>query len=247
MLEGRKVAAKERVILPLDGVDPVGAAMLVDELADYVGYFKIGLGLSSIMGTPQAVQMVHSRGGKAFVDLKINDISNTVADSVKALSDQGVAMLNIHASAEIDAMLEVAKYKGGSLAYAVTVITSLDEEEAYLSFGMPVKAKVLQFARFAALAGMDGIICSAEELAMLAKHHELDKLLRIIPGIRPGWAAPDDQSRYMTPTAAIKAGGPNIKMVIGRPISKPPKAIGSRVEAAERILNEIADTLEACA
>jgi orotidine-5'-phosphate decarboxylase len=247
MLEGRKVAAKERVIFPLDGVDPAGAAILVEELADYVGYFKIGLGLSSIMGTPQAVQMVHSRHGKAFVDLKINDIPNTVANTVKALSAQNVAMINIHASAEIDAMMEVAKYKGEALAYAVTVLTSQDEEEAYLSFGMPVKAKVLQFARFAALAGMDGVINSAEELAMLAKHHELDKLLRIIPGIRPEWAAPDDQSRYMTPTAAIKAGGPNIKMVIGRPISKPPKGIGSRVDAAELILEEVASALEACA
>ncbi|MCX6758785.1 MAG: orotidine 5'-phosphate decarboxylase, partial [Candidatus Nealsonbacteria bacterium] len=129
MLEGRKVAPKDCVIFPLDGVDPVGAALLVEELADYVGYFKIGLGLNSVMGTPQAVQMVHSRGGKAFVDLKINDIPNTVADAVKALSAQGVAMINIHASAEIDAMMEVAKYKGNSIAYAVTVLTSQDEEE----------------------------------------------------------------------------------------------------------------------
>ncbi len=247
MLKGRKVAPKDCVIFPLDGVDPIGAAKLIEELKNYVGYFKIGLGLSSEMGTPQAVQMVHSRGGKAFVDLKINDISNTVADAVRALSAQSVAMVNIHASAEIDAMLEVAKYKGNSLAYAVTVITSLDEEEAFLSFGMPVKAKVLQFARFAALARMDGIICSAEELAMLASHHELDKLLRIVPGIRPKWAPPNDQSRYMTPTEAIKAGGPDIKMVIGRPISKPPKEIGSRVDAAKLILEEIASALEACA
>jgi orotidine-5'-phosphate decarboxylase len=247
VLEGRKVAPKDCVIFPLDGVDPVGAALLVEELADYVGYFKIGLGLNSVMGTPQAVQMVHSRGGKAFVDLKINDIPNTVADAVKALSAQGVAMINIHASAEIDAMMEVAKYKGNSIAYAVTVLTSQDEEEAFLSFGMPVKAKVLQFARFAALAGMDGVINSAEELEMLAKHHELDKLLRIVPGIRPKWAPPNDQSRYMTPADAIKAGGPEIKMVIGRPISKPPKEIGSRVDAAKLILEEIASALEACA
>jgi orotidine-5'-phosphate decarboxylase len=191
--------------------------------------------------------MVHSRGGKAFVDLKFKDIPNTLADATKGLADQGVAMINVHASAEIDGMMAVAENKDCALAYAVTGITSMDEEEGYLSYGMPIKAKVLQFARNAVLAGMDGIICSAEELPMLAKHKELDRLRRIVPGIRPEWAPPDDQSRFMTPTEAVKAGGPNIKLVIGRPISRPPTKIGTQIDAANRILDEITTALEAYA
>jgi orotidine-5'-phosphate decarboxylase len=246
-VKARKVNARENLIFPLDGMDAIKAAQYVEMLKNHVGYFKIGLGLNSKMGIPQAIDMVHKRGGKAFVDLKIKDIPNTLADATKGLADQGVTMLNVHASAEIDGMMAVAENKGSTLAYAVTVLTSMDEEEAYLSYGMPVKAKVLQFARNAVLAGMDGIICSAEELPMLATHKELDRLRRIVPGIRPKWAPPDDQSRFMTPTEAIKAGGPDIKLVIGRPISKPPKDIGTPIDAANRILDEIAAALEACA
>ena len=246
-MKARKVNARENLIFPLDGMDAIKAAQYVEMLKNHVGYFKIGLGLNSKMGIPQAIDMVHKRGGKAFVDLKIKDIPNTLADATKGLADQGVTMLNVHASAEIDGMMAVAENKGSTLAYAVTVLTSMDEEEAYLSYGMPVKAKVLQFARNAVLAGMDGIICSAEELPMLATHKELDRLRRIVPGIRPKWAPPDDQSRFMTPTEAIKAGGPDIKLVIGRPISKPPKDIGTPIDAANRILDEIAAALEACA
>lgn len=247
MLKGRKVDARENLIFPLDGMDSFKATQYVEMLKNHVGYFKIGLGLNSKMGIPQAVDMVHSRGGKAFVDLKFKDIPNTLADATKGLADQGVAMINVHASAEIDGMMAVAERKGSALAYAVTVITSMDEEEGYLSYGMPIKAKVLQFARNAVLAGMDGIICSAEELPMLAKHKELDRLRRIVPGIRPEWAPPDDQSRFMTPTEAIKAGGPDIKLVIGRPISRPPTNIGTQIDAANRILDEIAAALEAYA
>ena len=247
MLKARKVDARENLIFPLDGMDAIKAAQYVKMLKDHVGYFKIGLGLNSKMGIPQAIGMVHSRGGKAFVDLKIKDIPNTLADATKGLADQGVAMLNVHASAEIDGMMAVAENKGSTLAYAVTVLTSMDEEEAYLAYGMPVKAKVLQFARNAVLAGMDGIICSAEELPMLAKHKELNGLRRIIPGIRPKWAPPDDQSRFMTPTEAIKAGGPEVKLVIGRPISKPPIDIGTPVDAVKLILEEITGAIEAWA
>jgi len=244
--KGRKVDARENLIFPLDGMDAFNATRHIEMLKNYVGYFKIGLGLNSKMGVPQAVDMVHRFGGKAFVDQKIKDIPNTLADATKGLADLGVAMLNVHASAEIDGMMAVAENKGSTLAYAVTVLTSMDEEEAYLAYGMPVKAKVLQFARNAVLAGMDGIICSAEELPMLAKHKELIRLRRIVPGIRPKWAPPDDQSRFMTPTEAIKAGGPEVKLVIGRPISKPPIDIGTPVDAVKLILEEITGALEAC-
>lgn len=247
MFNGRKVDPRENLIFPLDGMNEFKAGQYIEMLKNHVGYFKIGLGLNSRIGTPQAVDLVHRLGGKAFVDLKFKDIPNTLADATKGLADQGVAMINVHASAEIDGMMAVAENKGATLAYAVTVITSMDEEEGYLSYGMPIKAKVLQFARNAVLAGLDGIICSAEELPMLAKHKELNRLRRIVPGIRPEWAPPDDQSWFMTPTEAIKAGGPDIKLVIGRPISRPPASIGTQIDAANLILNEIAAALEAYA
>jgi len=216
----------------------------VNKLNKYVGYFKVGLGLTTKIGVPQAVEIVHERGAKVFVDLKIHDIPNTDIDAVKALNSMGADILNVHASAGINAMLDVAENKGKALAYAVTVLTSLDDEEAHLVYNMPVKTKVLQFARDAKLAGMDGIICSAEELAMLAKHRELNSLRRIVPGIRPKWAQKNDQSRIMTPREAILAGGAGIKLVIGRPISKPPEGIDTPEEAVLLILEEIYEALE---
>jgi orotidine-5'-phosphate decarboxylase len=102
----------------------------------------------------------------------------------------------------------------------VTVLTSMNEEECNLSFGAPVKAKVLQFARNAVLAGLYGIVCSPLELEFLSKFPETDSLIKVTPGIRPQWHIDpsDDQSRITTPAKAVKMGSDYL--VIGRPILK---------------------------
>ena len=231
----------DRIIVALD-VDSLDKAIsLVKSLAPYVGCFKVGLELLMAVGAPQVVEFVHSLGGQVFLDGKLNDIPNTVGSAAKAVAWLNVKMFDVHASAGIEAMMAAVANKGQSLVLAVTVLTSLEENNAHLIFGAPSKAKVLQFARDAKLAGCDGIICSPQELELLGKQKELGSLLKVTPGVRPEWAAAGDQKRIMTPAEAIKAGANYL--VIGRPITRPPAEIGSPVDAAKRIAEEIAGVL----
>ncbi len=122
---------------------------------------------------------------------------------------------------------------------AVTVLTSLGEEDVLRIYGCSVEAAVLKFARDAATANMSGIVCSPKELEMLAQYPELKGLLRVTPGIRPAWHQKgDDQKRVMTPAEAIKAGADFL--VIGRPIIE----ANNRKEAFNYTVEEVARALE---
>lgn len=233
---------KSRIIVALDVNTLEDVEALVEQLVPHVGYFKVGLQLLTSVGTPQVVKLLHNLGSEIFLDGKFNDIPNTVAGASAAVSRFGVAMFNVHASAGIAAMAAAVKNKGNSKVLAVTVLTSLGEDNAHLIFGAPSKAKVIQFARDAVLAGVDGIICSPQELKILGEQKELAGLLKITPGVRPEWAATGDQKRVMTPSEAILAGA--TALVIGRPITNPPESIGSPVEAVKLITAEIYNALE---
>ena len=252
--------AKDRIIVALDVDTWDKAKSLVEILAPYVGCFNVGLELMSAVGLPQVVGKIHSLGGAVFCDIKLHDIPNTMAGSAKVISKLGVRILNVHASAGIEGMAAAREgarsagmqdegwsgtrpltIPGNCWILAVTVLTSLEENNANLIFGGPIKAKVLQFARDAKTAGLDGIICSPQELELLGKQKELAGLVKVTPGVRPEWAAVGDQKRVMTPAEAIKAGA--TALVIGRPITKPPAEIGTSVDAAKRITEEIASVL----
>jgi orotidine-5'-phosphate decarboxylase len=233
---------KDKIIVALD-VDTLGEAdALVKVLAPHVGCFKVGLQLITSVGAPQVVAFLRERGGEIFLDGKFNDIPNTIGKASAAASKLGVAMFNIHASSGIEGMVAAVKNKGNSKVLAVTVLTSFEENNAHLVFGAPSKAKVIQFARDAMLAGVDGIICSPQELELLSKQKELSGLLKITPGVRPEWAAAGDQKRVMTPGDAIRAGA--TALVIGRPITNPPKEVGTPIEAVQRIAEEITLALQ---
>ena len=233
--------AKDRIIVALDVSDMDQMMALVEGLTPHVGCFKIGLELLTAIGAPKIVESIHSFGGQVFYDGKFCDIPNTVGKAVKAVAALNVKMLNVHASAGIEAMMAAVANKGQSLVLAVTVLTSLEENNAHLIFGGPSKAKVLQLARDAKIAGCDGIICSPQELELIGKQKELGSLLKVTPGVRPEWAAAGDQKRIMTPAEAIKAGA--TALVIGRPITNPPTEIGTPVNAAIKIAEEIAAVL----
>jgi len=230
------MAAKDRIIVALDVPSLEQAGPLITSLASYVWCFKIGLELITAEGGPQAVRFVQERGGQVFYDGKFCDIPNTVGNAAKAAAGLGVQMFNVHASAGVEAMMAAVANKWKALVLAVTVLTSLEENNAHLIFGGSSKAKVLQLARDAKIAGCDGIICSPQELELLGKQKELVGLLKVTPGVRPEWAATGDQKRVMTPAEAIKAGA--TVLVIGRPITKPPAEIGTPVDAAKKILEE---------
>ena len=225
--------AKDRIIVALDVDSLSKAGSLVGDLAEYVGYFKVGLELLMAEGAPQVVAFIHALGGKVFLDGKFDDIPNTVGKAAKVVADMGVNMFNVHASAGVEAMMAAVANKGKSLVLAVTVLTSLEENNAHLIFGAPSKAKVLQLARDAKIAGCDGIICSPQELELLGKQKELRGLLKVTPGIRSTNSLPDDQKRTMSAREAILAGADYI--VVGRPITQAPDP----VLAAQKIAEEI--------
>ncbi|MCX6718442.1 MAG: orotidine-5'-phosphate decarboxylase [Candidatus Staskawiczbacteria bacterium] len=244
---------KDRIILPLDVSSAQEAQKLVDKLTGHVGMFKIGLELIySIMASLLVEEnadaigalrffrnlMKSISGAHEFLDTKLADIPNTVGKASLAVSSMGVKFFNVHASAGLKAIEAAVANRGLSQVLGVTVLTSIGEEECRDSiFGDVPGKKVLYFAKMLKKAGASGIICSPQELVLLRENHELDDLLIVTPGVRPEWASTDDQKRVMTPGEAIKAGADYL--VIGRPITKPPESVGSPVDAAKRIADEI--------
>jgi orotidine-5'-phosphate decarboxylase len=238
------VNARDKIIVALDASSREEAEPLIQKIAPHVGCFKIGLELITALGAPEAVQLVHQYQGGVFFDGKFADIPNTVGKAAAVVSHAlKVRMFNLHASCGIKAMQAAVRASNGlSIVLAVSVLTSLDEENAHLIFGAPVKAKVLQFARDATSAGCDGIICSPQELAFLAKHEELKSLAKVTPGIRPCWAVANDQERITTPGDAIRAGA--TMLVVGRPITNPPAEIGDPLAAVRLITEEIEQAMQ---
>lgn len=238
---------KDRLIVALDVDDPAKALGLVQALRDHVGAFKLGLEFITAsfarLAMTDAVslnaqwyalaQLFEKLEGKLMYDGKFADIPNTLEGAVRGLEGLRPEFFTVHASVGLDGLLAAAKRKGAAKLLAVTVLTSLAEDEAFLTFGAPSKAKVMQFARNALLAGCDGIVCSPQELGILAKRPELGKLVKVVPGIRPAGSDKGDQARVMTPGEAVKAGADYL--VIGRPIT----GAENPVTAADAIAAEI--------
>lgn len=250
--------AKERIIVALDVDSVAKATELVEQLVTHVGIFKLGLKFINNMLASVIIPKKDEDGqanlreirelfrlleGKVFWDGKFDDIPNTVGGASVPVAKMGVKMFNVHASAGREAVVKAVANKGSSLVLGVTVLTSIGAEECLSIFGDQPGPKVLQFARMLAEVGADGIICSPQELELLGWNTpELDRLLRVTPGVRPLWAAVGDQKRVMTPGEATKAGANYL--VIGRPITQPPAEIGGPVEAAKKIADEIAAAMQ---
>lgn len=253
--------AKDRIIVALD-VDSLEKAVgLVKQLHPYVGGFKIGLELITSVGGPAAIEAVSQAGGAVFYDAKFKDIPNTVEGAVKAVVKPGVKMFNVHCLGGKEMMVKArkaAEEKAKSLGIerplvlGVTILTSLDyrsllevglarrfdfaPEEQKEAERREVQRLVKELALLAQEAGLDGVVASAQEAELLRQWCQPEFLI-VTPAIRPIWAAAGDQKRITTPADAIKVGANYL--VIGRPITNPPKEIGSPVEAVKRIVAEI--------
>lgn len=240
--------AKDRIIVAVDVDNPTKAIALLILLKAYVGSFKIGLELITallismlVLDKKEALknlglvrEFFKLIGDQFFWDGKFDDIPNTVGAVAKIVGHAvKVRMFNVHASCSVKGMMAAVANKGQSQVLAVTVLTSTDENNAFAIFGAPSKAKVLQFAREAKLAGCDGIVCSPQELLVLDDQPELASLRRVTPGIRSQEDPADDQNRTMTAHDAIVAGAS--ELVIGRPIT----GATSPVEAAQKIASQI--------
>ena len=229
---------KDRLAVALDHPDAYQAMKLVDSLGQTCQWFKVGMELYYAAGN-DIIRQLRDRGFDVFLDLKLHDIPNTVAGAVRSATKAGASLLTIHASggpAMMTAAAEAAKAPGSPRLLAVTVLTSMDAAQlAATGITASPADQVLKLAKLARQSGIDGFVCSAEEVAAVRAATGPQTLL-VIPGIRPAGAAIDDQKRIATPSQAIAQGAS--MLVIGRPITqaKDPAA------AAEDILNEIAQS-----
>lgn len=234
--------AKEKVIVALDVPTRAEALDLVERLYGEVGAFKIGMQLYNAEG-PDIVRDIQARGGKVFVDLKFHDIPNTVAEATRVITRRRAAIMTLHAAggrkmlaAAAAAAKETAEAMGVKkpLVVAVTVLTSISQQEFTEEIGInrPIAEQVIAWAKMAEEVGLDGVVASPKEIADIRANCGPDFAI-ITPGIRPLWAAANDQSRIMTPRQAVEAGA--TYLVIGRPIT----AQENQVEAARKIVEEI--------
>ena len=210
-----------RIIVALDYPEAKSALDLVSRLQPSLCRLKIGKELFTASG-PQIVEQCMRRGFEIFLDLKFHDIPNTTAQACKAAASLGVWMVNVHALGGRK-MMEAAREAVAASArppklIAVTVLTSMAQEDlAGIGIMATPAEMVLRLATLARDSGLDGVVCSAQEAALLRQHCG-SKFNLVTPGIRPAEASADDQSRIMTPAAALKNG--SSYLVIGRPITK---------------------------
>jgi orotidine-5'-phosphate decarboxylase len=210
-----------KIIVALDYANAKDALTLVNQLDASLCKLKVGKELFTAAGPAFVAQLV-AKDFKVFLDLKFHDIPNTVAKACKAASDLGVWMLNVHASggsAMMQAALEgVSQSSHHPHLIAVTVLTSMDQAAlTEINIQQTVAQQVLTLARLTEHAGLDGVVCSAQEASLLRQHVHPDFLL-VTPGIRPANASKDDQSRIVTPEQALQQGVNYL--VIGRPITQ---------------------------
>ena len=218
---------KEKLIIALDVSSADRALDIVDRLSDNTGVFKVGFELYVSAG-PSIVEKIQNKGKKVFLDLKFHDIPNTVSKAAVAATKLGVYMFNLHTSGGLDMMTRCRESVVEYCAKAntpkpkiigVTALTSLDNDMLKNELCIPhgVKTQVKHLALLAKKAGLDGVVASPHEIALIKKHCGKEFLV-VTPGIRPSWSLPDDQMRTATPRDALRGGADYI--VMGRGILK---------------------------
>jgi orotidine-5'-phosphate decarboxylase len=210
-----------KIIVALDYPGAAPALALAHRLSPELCRLKVGKELFTATG-PSLLEQLMKRGFEIFLDLKFHDIPNTTAQACKAAASLGVWMINVHALGGRRMMeaaqLAVSNYSKPPKLIAVTLLTSMNQEDIIdLGIAGTPEEMVLRLAKMAQESGLDGVVCSAQETQMLRKYCG-SKFKLVTPGIRPVDASLDDQSRVMTPEAALLAG--SSYLVIGRPITK---------------------------
>lgn len=211
-----------KVVVALDFNNQHDALSFVDKVSPSDCRLKVGKEMFTHFG-PEFVKALTDKGFDVFLDLKFHDIPNTVAKAVTAAAELGVWMVNVHASGGSEMM---KKAKAALVPYgdkaplliAVTVLTSMSEQDLQgIGIDLSPKEHVLNLAALTKSAGLDGVVCSAQEAEMLKA--ELGQSFQLVtPGIRPAGSNSDDQKRIMTPEKAISIGVDYL--VIGRPITQ---------------------------
>jgi orotidine-5'-phosphate decarboxylase len=228
-----------KIIVALDYADAASALALMERLDPALCRLKVGKELFTAAG-PELVRTLVARGFEVFLDLKFHDIPNTVAAACRVAASLGVWMMNVHASGG-RRMMEAAREALADLPHpplliAVTVLTSMSAEDlGDVGISAAPADQVLRLARLAHACKLDGVVCSAQEAAMLRADLGTDFRL-VTPGIRPVGAEAGDQRRVMTPAEALRAGATDL--VIGRPIT----AAADPLAALKQIQSDIQNT-----
>ncbi len=235
----------EKLILAVDVDDAGYAKEIIAKYSSYIGIFKVGLELFTTAG-PAIVEEIHKRGRKVFLDLKFHDIPTTVSRAGISAARLGVFMFNVHASGGLDMMKKcrddvvnvcLRENLNRPRILAVTVLTSMSQRVLRDEIGIQhsLNTHVRHFSGLALKAGLDGVVASAREAAMIRGHCGRGFLI-VAPGIRPSWAPTDDQMRTMTPREALREGADYL--VMGRAILNQPdplkaiELIGSEMQSA---------------
>jgi len=225
----------DKIIVALDVATKERALDLVEQLHDQISFFKIGLQLYTAEG-PEIVRAVLSTGAKVWLDIKLHDIPNTVARAVESANRLGAHMLTIHLSGGSEMIRAATAARANNISIlGVTVLTSATEQTlCEIGIVHKVDDQVLRLAKLGVEAQIDGVVASPHEIKVLRAEFS-DKLKVVVQGIRPSWAEPGDQKRFMTPRKALAAGADYLG--IGRPITAHPRPR----EAVAKILNELSE------
>lgn len=222
------------ILCAIDTPEIDRARSLVAAISGAVGGVKLGLEFFTAQG-PAGIRQVTSNHANVFLDLKLHDIPNTVAGAVRAALALDPLLITLHCAGGPAMMRAAVEARGNrrTKLLGVTVLTSLDDGDLTATGqNGPIDAQVQRLALLAKSAGLDGVVCSPQEVAMLRQACGGNFLL-VVPGIRPAGAAIGDQKRVQTPRAAIEAGADYL--VIGRPITE----AADPASAARAILAEI--------
>ncbi|WP_430471511.1 orotidine-5'-phosphate decarboxylase [Thalassospira lucentensis] len=237
----QSISPKDRIFCAIDTTDLDHAIDLASKLSGVIGGAKLGKEFFAAHG-PQGVQAVAKVGMPIFLDVKYHDIPNTVAGAIRAVTPMGLKIVNVHAAGGIEMMKrageaarETAAKAGVDAPWviAVTILTSMDQHDLDdVGLKGPIDERVVKLAELTQKAGLDGVVCSAREITSVRAACGPDFKL-ITPGIRPAWAASNDQKRVVTPADAVAMGSD--VLVIGRPITK----ADDPVDTARRIVAEV--------
>ena len=209
---------------------------------------KLGLEITAKRGWDEPIGEAHEYGFKVFADAKLHDIGNTEWSAARIILENEPDFLNVHATssrAALSGLVEVrdsmkedfSSWRQPKLL-GVTVLTDVENDEAVEDYRRGRKKQVVHLADKLLDCGLDGVVCSPDELKTLAKYARFDDMVKMVPAIRPKWSVPGDQKNFTTPREAIERGATHI--VVGRPITAQFSKIGETpMDAFEAVLQEV--------